>query len=425
MASTASSQPLRIVSRRAQILLQRHRENQHGYKPPTVKAAPKQEETPWPNSIKYSFFAACVVLVPMSIGQAIAMSPRLRDWILGNDVGDDDSAPFTSSRGIISLVRNYWGNEDYVPPTDRPRLNYATPGYRNEWQEDHVSSLLHLFGMFTPTKIDSSSDTVPKGNNSVSMSLENEPSTNIRRDQSILSQYLSSKTNPEGVKARLTLIPRGSNDIMEEGGPNNENAGYETECTFPANTSMNTLRALCQGSDAQSLKRDLAESDPTFLSQSSNERIRTKSWNEDCRWVVSFVDSEEDTNDATVGNAFDGDERGAPFTSQREQGSSNLLRHNTAIHSSWTYFPESSNHSPAASPLGPGRNAQGDSSDGTTTDTSAESLDALRLQHQVATLEQELKDPSSLRDRDGMYEELKLARRELRDLKPWWRRFGV
>mmetsp|Transcript_1506 Transcript_1506/g.3196 ORF Transcript_1506/g.3196 Transcript_1506/m.3196 type:complete len:434 (-) Transcript_1506:202-1503(-) len=431
-SATATHQPLRIVSRRAQLLLQRHRAG--GQLPKSaVKSAPKKDESPWPNSLKYTFYSVCVVMVPLSIGQAIALSPRMRDWMLGDDVGDDDSSPVTSSRGIISLVRSYWGHEDYAPPVDKPQLKHTTPGHRKESQEDNISSLLDLFWLYTPKKESSSNTAAEK--NSISMSLENEPPTNIRNDQNILSQYLSAKTNPSGVKARLTLLPC-ANESMEEGSLNTDDAGYETECTFPANTSMNTLRELCQGSDAQSLKRDLAESDPTFLSKSSTERIRTQSWNEDCRWVVSFVDPED--NDVTVGNAFDGDDAvaqitgvgGASFDSQQEnkpsssQEASKVLRHNTAIHSSWTYFPESANHTPAASPLGPATNAQAGSSD-TPTDTSAESLDTLRLQHQIATLEQELKDPSSLRDRDGMYEELQMAKTELRSLKPWWRRLGV
>jgi hypothetical protein len=45
-----------------------------------------------------------------------------------------------------------------------------------------------------------------------------------------------------------------------------------------------------------------------------------------------------------------------------------------------------------------------------------------QLQHQITTLKQELNDPNSFRDRDGMYEELKQAKRELRSLKPWWRK---
>ena len=226
---------------------------------------------------------ACVVAVPLSIGQAIALSPRLREWMLGDDV-EEDGGGF-SSRKIISLVRNYWGCEDYVPPVGRPQLKHAEPGHRYEWKEDNQSSFLALVGLYTPKDVSDASNTPT--NDEVPMSLVNEPPSNVRHDQNILSQYLSTKTNPTGVKTRLSLLPFST---MDEGVnvDTDGDAGYETECTFPANTSTNTLRELCQGSDAQGLKRDLAEGDPAFRSKSIDETIRTKSWNEDCSWVASL-----------------------------------------------------------------------------------------------------------------------------------------
>ena len=58
-----------------------------------------------------------------------------------------------------------------------------------------------------------------------------------------------------------------------------------------------------------------------------------------------------------------------------------------------------------------------------TVNTTDNSLQVQRLQYQIATLENDLRDSSSMRDRDDMAEELRLAKRELRSLKPWYKRF--
>jgi len=344
--------------------------------------------------------------------------------MLGDDVEEEDgSSGGFSSRRIISLVRNYWGCEDYVPPVDRAQLKHAAPGHRYEWKEDNQSSFLALVGLYTPKEVSDTSNTPAE--DEVPMSLANEPPSNVRNDQNILSQYLSTKTNPTGVKTRLSLLPFST---MDEGAnvDTDGDAGYETECTFPANTSTNTLRELCQGSDAQGLKRDLAEGDPAFRSKSIDETIRTKSWNEDCRWVVNFSDSDDGSVGGTANDfaPIDGglsDSFGGNTAS--EEASKELL-HNTSIHSSWSYFADLASTA-ATSPLG-SRSVTTSATAGSSTASatvSADPLQAQKLQHQIATLEEELKDSSSLRDRDGMYEELRLAKRELRGLKPLWKRF--
>ncbi len=102
------------------------------------------------------------------------------------------------------------------------------------------------------------------------------------------------------------------------------------------------------------------------------------------------------------------------------------LRHDT--HSSRLYFPEpaddmvdtpsgNAGNAPVGSAgtkaVGPG-NASAPSY--------GETLQIQKVQHQIEMLEKELNDPSSMRDWDGMCEELTLTKRELRSLKPWWGR---
>lgn len=382
--------------------------------------------------------------VPFAIGQALASSPKLREYVLGEDVDiiekDDstgggsgtDGDGMLSSKTILSMVRSYWGHEDYVPPIDRMPLKHATPGYRHAWQEDNFSSALKLLGLYSRTD---NTDVNTAG--SIPMSLDNEPPYHIRHDQKILSQYLSTTTNPLGVKTRLTLLPSSSASTSSSGSEDDVDniAGYDTICTLPANITMNTLRSLCKGSDAQAMKRDLAEkSDLAFLSKSTSERIRTYCWREDCRWVVNFPDDDDDddnnavTLDGSIGDDASFDPNSHPHSLQN---ASDVLRHNTSIYSSWNYFPDSSGSATAALASSLGSSSASTavkkvgiagSSNTTITSSSMESLQMQKLQYHISELERELKDPSSLRDRDSMYEELRLAKRELRKLKPWWRR---
>ena len=160
-------------------------------------------------------------------------------------------------------------------------------------------------------------------------------------------------------------------------------------------------------------------------------RLRTKSWREECSWTVDFADDDDNKQDITYDN-FD-DEEVAHISVLGGSGlgeggtsdsSSKELRHFTAIHSSWTFFPESVNV-PVTSPTAMGSVASGSSSTSTTTASTSITTDSIqeqRLKHQITTLENELNDSSSMRDRDDMYEELRLAKREMRSLKPWYKR---
>jgi len=387
-----------------------------------------------------------VASVPFAIGQALASSPKLREYVLGEDVDIIDSGSGTdddgvlSSKNILSMVRSYWGHEDYVPPIDRMPLKHATPGHRHAWQEDNFSSALKLLGLYSRTNDNSTANTddntdEENGSSNIPMSLDNEPPYHIRHDQKILSQYLSTTTNPSGVKTRLTLLPCASTSNSSGSEDDVDNiAGYDTICTLPANITLNTLRLLCKGSDAQAMKRDLAEkSDLAFLSKSTSERIRTYCWREDCRWVVNFPDDDDDDNAAALdGTIGDYASLGSNSHDHSQQNASDVLRHNTSIYSSWNYFPESSGSATAAlaSSLGSSSASTaakkigiaGSSNTTTSTSSSMDSLQMQKLQYHISELERELKDPSSLRDRDSMYEELRLAKQELRKLKPWWRR---
>lgn len=436
----------RIISRRAQALLKTHAPNRFPTSSPKPKSS-KADETSWPKGVRYTFYTVCVASVPFSIGTAISLSPKLREWMTGDGApateDDASSSSGLSGKKLIRVVRQYWGTEDEIPFVDRPAAGYITPGSRKAWQEDNYSSFLHLIGLDNETINDTEKNL---GGEEVPLSLENEPPANIRHGQELLDKFLSPITNPEGVKTRLTLLPCTDDEDVD-------NAGYDTECTLPANVSLDTLRQMCKGSDAQYTRKVLADSWPDFRLVSSNERLRTGSWSKDCRWVVSFVDDDESESEATDksgGNNIDdlvadvvvyGDKgadvvmAAAGGSLSQEDDNSEVLRKSTSIHSSWSYFPELANGTaaptgPASSPLGTSMGAGGRSASSASSATQQQpsmsiSNDDLRiqqLQHQITTLKQELNDPNSFRDRDSMYEELNQAKRELRSLKPWWRR---
>ncbi len=424
MSAAAPVAGRRIVSRRAQALLKAHAPDRFPASPTKSKSS-KVDETSWPKGVRYTFYTVCAASVPFSIGTAISLSPKLREWMTGDGApAEDDNASGVSGQKIIRFVRQYWGTEDDIPYVDRPAAPYISPGSRKEWQEDNYASFLHLLGLDTKTEETENLGGVP-------LSLESEPPANVRHDQEELYKFLSPITNPEGVKTRLTLLPCTDDEDVE-------NAGYDTECTLPANVSLDSLRQMCKGSDAQYTRKVLADSWPDFRLVSSNERLRTGSWSKDCRWVVSFTDDEEseatDKNDLVADIVVYGDMKEETMVANEapsEENNSDLLRKNTSIHSSWSYFPELANGaapSSASSPLGTSMGAGGRSTSAATKQQqpsmsiSNDDLRIQQLQHQISTLKQELNDPNSLRDRDGMYEELNQAKQELRSLKPWWRR---
>ena len=421
--SAAAPGAARIVSRRAQALLKAHAPERFPSSKPKAKSS-KIDETSWPKGVRYTFYTVCAASVPFSIGTAISLSPKLREWMTGNEApAEDDDARGFSGQKLIRVVRQYWGTEDDVPYVDRPAAQYISPGSRKVWQEDNYSSFLHLLGLDAKTK-----ETENLGGE-VPLSLESEPPANIRHDQEQLDKFLSPITNPEGVKTRLTLLPCTDDEDVE-------NAGYDTECTLPANVSLDTLRQMCKGSDAQYTRKVLADSWPDFRLVSSNERLRTGSWSKDCRWVVSFVDDEESEATDNQGDLVadivvygdKGEESMVANESPSEANNSEMLRKSTSIHSSWSYFPELASGAAPGPALGPSMGAGGRSASATTKQQqpsmsmSNDDLRIQQLQHQISTLKQELNDPNSFRDRDSMYDELKQAKSELRSLKPWWRR---
>ncbi|KAL7475391.1 hypothetical protein ACHAW6_001307 [Cyclotella cf. meneghiniana] len=414
-SATASTGNLRIVSRRANALMQKHIEAKKtpaSAPPPhyNVKDHLHNAETPWPKSIRYTFFTACAAAVPFSIGSAIAMSPRLRDSLA------DDTDPDVTTNKIVHLVRQYWGSYDYLPPVDRPPMNHVLPGRRLKWQEDNWSSFLAAIGLYTSREGGSTID-ILNPNDEIPISLDNEPPANIRHEKSLLARYLSPEYNSSGVNARLSLIPC---DMIVE----YDNIGHEFECKLPANASLLSVRNIIGVSNSSDAIQKLESLFPgASCLRSSREGV---GWAMTYRLALDFnnVLAAQELVGHSSADYFESssDTDSEVINSQSNQSPNMLLRH-TSIHSSWSYFPDdnSSTTSKATSSKVPAATRSSEILVNNIKDLKSERIE--QLKYQISTLEKSLSDPSSLRDRDDMYAELKLAKQELSGIKPkWWKR---
>mmetsp|Transcript_27720 Transcript_27720/g.53675 ORF Transcript_27720/g.53675 Transcript_27720/m.53675 type:complete len:473 (+) Transcript_27720:157-1575(+) len=460
-AAFKSPQQLRLVSRRAQGLLQKHLASKN----PSSKSDPASKgrgannaasETPWPKPLRYAFYTGCAAAVPFTIGTAIAMSPRLREFLLDDDVftsgahdeeereNDGHVARVSNVVKLVNLVRRYWGEPDYVPPVDQPFMAHTLPGHRNQWQENNWSSLLHFLGLDQSTSRSSSSDNIP-------MSFENEPSTQIRKQQDVIAQYLSTEHNPTGVKTRISLVPCNLAEDVISGEDRNQRS---VVCHLPPNVSIGALTKDAyyttnnsNGDTENDLKEKFGDLFPNLESSriidlliSSNNGANDSG----CyRLALSFAGADSDDNVTADGvETFSTDSIPSTVTLPEENDTEKLkganeaywLRSNTSIHSSWTYFAELANGSsngnaPVSSKFGGESSTQSASSTTSTKhvssngDFSQDNLRIQQLQNQITSLQNELKDLSSLRDIDTIQEELAMAKKELRSLKPgFWRR---
>lgn len=428
--ATLSPKNIRIVSRRAQHILQKHAPNKSpGSAGGKAGAKAAEKEAPWPPTLRYLFYTVCTAAVPFSIGTAISMSPRLRDLMLGDETTTDAEGKKTTSNSaaLVNFVRQYWGVPEYFPPVDQPSMTHVVPGKKNAWEEDNWSSFLKLMGLYSSP---SSGSTTGSSEEILPLSFENEPPSTVRRQQEILSNYLSPAVNPSGVKTRLSLIPSTIDPLSD---PSEQGLlGNETVHNLPPNVSLKALREEIHMSDIGHAQKVLKE---TFPSLESTVLFENKSYgggsgSGSYRWVLQFADTDEDNNSSSNITDDAMDNLDGDMSSERlPEGAADakILRHCTSINSSWSYFPNistSSNGLKSGATTNPSMKAAANSGSATSNaDNSKNIVRIQQLEYQIASLQNEMKDSASLRDRDTMEEELKLFKSELRSLQPrWWRR---
>ena len=396
MSATATQQSFRVASRRAQSLLENHLASKRPPRTKTEKsnASDKSTETPWPKSIRYTFYTACAAAVPFSIGSFIAMSPRLRDSL--SDETDPEQSGVTSNN-LVHFVRQYWGNYEYIPPIDRVQLVNVVPGRKLEWQEDNWTSFLEFLGLYSPKE----GGSVPfDPNEGVPITLENEPPAKIRYEQTSLARFLSPEYNPAGVKVRLSLLPNG---VFGD----QENSTHEFEFSVPTNTSLSALRNeinVSNGFDAVQKVNSLFSGQNIL--QNDEENI---DWNGTYRCVLDFDSVSEnqsldDDTSAAFANAMTATQD--KILQSSSQDTSKMILSNTSSHSSWAYNP-STNATGNSNSSNTSVSKFSSSSDSSTlsanTDPNVNNTRVEQLKYQISTLQKELKDPSSLRDRGKSY----------------------
>lgn len=393
--SKATPQNFRIASRRAQSLYEKHLASKRppGSTVTKINTADKSADTPWPTPLRYTFYTVCAAAVPFSIGSMIAMSPRIRDSLVDETDPDDNGM---TTNNLVHLVRQYWGDYDYVPPTDRVEIDNVEPGRRLEWQEDNWSSFLAFLGLYTSK--DGQSSVRRQNSEGDSISLQNEPPANVRDEQTRLARFLSTEYNPSGVGVRLSLL-----QIETFGGDFNTNTTHEFEFRLPAHVSLSPLRNVLDISGASDAVQKLNDLFPGMdILQSDDPGI---DWNGSYRCVLDFLSNRGDESDEKGSNDLLGDtssndsESNCTSSSAVFPDTSKIILSNTSSHSSWAYVPEqtsfgSSNTSP--SKLNSSASTSGSAQAG------AQNINNARIEHlqyQISVLNQELKDPSSLRDR--------------------------
>lgn len=368
------------------------------------------------------------------------MSPRLRDSLA--DETDPEESGLTSNN-LVRLVRHYWGNYDYVPPSDRVVMDNVLPGRRLEWQEDNWSSFLAFLGLYTPK--DGQSNIVVDPNEGIPISFENEPPASIRREQTLLARFLSPEYNPSGVKVRLSLLPY---EVLGH----QQSSSQDFELILPPNASISTLRDVVSVASASDAMQKVKSHFP------GANILDNVDQNIDCngtyRCALDFISvSEDETSDGDNTQAFTDSE--TPSTSPLDDTSKFILR-NTPSQSSWSFVPSANNTADNKMKSPSGLEVSSESSmPSRTSEHDVNSARIEQLKYQISMLQNELKDPSCMRDRgklllffvfisfkpitgthspytqscrshfsfsDDMYAELRAANQELKKFKPWWRR---
>ena len=388
--SAAAPHNFRVASRRAQSLVEKHLASKRPPGSATKKSqTDKSAETPWPDNLRYAFYTVCAAAVPFSIGSVIAMSPRLRES-LSDDTDPDENG--MTSNNLVHLVRRYWGEYDYIPPVDHVQSATALPGRRLEWQDDNWSSLLAFIGLYSPK--DGTSTVGVDLNEGIPISFENEPPANERLRQTLLARYLSSEYNPAGEKVRLTLLSNTSTFGDEA------SSRHDFEFRLPTSASLAGLGDMVNVSNVSDAVKKINSLFPGVNILHDDQRFDGSSL---YHCVLDFSSDDDGLDEQnSVSLTYEGMHSTQSNESHTVEPSvldtSKMILQNTSSNSSWAYVQDAKQIQSSTSP----------SKFGSSTNTSKSSkhssndIDGARIEHlknQISTLQKELKDPTSLRDR--------------------------
>ena len=376
-----SPPPVRIVSRAS---LARHAPS-HPFlvkKPPPPPKIKDSSDVPWPLPMRIAGYTAMVLSIPYCGAHIISASPAVREWLEGDrpDLEDDCK----TGKQLVSLVRQYWGESEGLPYADRLAMEEKEHEGKDQQQQPGSGD--------QPAIVDWAV-------------LEADVPHDARVQQGKIEEM---KHQP--VSVRATLVPPGSTGLEYENGFDGTSSwSGKVEGTVPANRT--DLVTALGAAGWEGAKQDVTQAQRQGTSTTSSAGLAAVDFDDDT--ASANATSSSSSTSSTSDDGFKTDDEMDAFESAGYQIASDedeithLKRLTTtwsAWHheSSWADNSQSSTSSPSTS-----------SSARRSAPSGADALQIATLEHQIAQLQTDLKDPMCTRSFDDMERELKEARTEL------------
>lgn len=340
-------------------------------------------------------YTVMVLSVPYLGAHVIAASPSVREWLEGDRPDLEDDCP--TGKAIVDLVRTYWGDSEGLPYADRlamERMEHEGGEGGNDGGKENGKGEEPIVDWTV---------------------LESDPPHDVRMQQGVIEEL---KHRP--VSVRATLVPPDSIEMeLDDNDADGSNTAWRgrVEGTVAANRC--DLVAALGGAGWEDAKRDVTQAQ----SQGSSASVGLA--------AVDFDDDDDDDNTTTdAATATDGgirtDAEMDAFESSGYQIASmeNEVTHLKRLTTTWSAWHHESSWSGDNDSGGGGKAAQSGSSSSSSSARSApsgaEALQIATLEHRIAQLQADLKDPMCTRSFDDMERELKEARNELWRLRGGW-----
>ena len=355
-------------------------------------------------------YAAAVLAVPYCGAHVVAASPSVRDWLEGGrpDLEDDCK----TGKRIVALVREHWGESEGLPYADRLEMERA--------EHEHEGG-----GNGSGSGSGASGDSNGDRHLIVDWTvLENDAPHSQRVQQGLIEEL---KHRP--VSVRATMVPPDAVEVEESAGDGGGGAWRgRVEGTVAANRS--DLVTALGGAGWEDAKRDVTQV-VAGRAQSSGGGASVG------LAAVDFDDDDDDDGDATTAAhaAADGirtdaemdafESSGYRIASDEDEDEATHLKRLTTTWSAWHHEASWSDSAHNGGGSG-GKGAQSGSSSSSSSSSArsaprgADALQIATLEHRMAQLQADLKDPMCTRSFDDMERELKEARHELWRLKGGW-----
>ena len=339
-------------------------------------------------------YTAMVLSVPYIGAHVIAGSPSVREWLEGDRPDLEDDCP--TGKAIVDLVRTYWGDSEGMPYADRLVMERA------EHEGGEGGNGGNENGKGDEKIVDW---TV----------LESDPPHDVRMQQGVIEEL---KHRP--VSVRATLVPPNSIEMeLDDNDADGSNTAWRGRVEGTVAANRGDLVTALGGAGWEDAKRDVTQAQSQGGGTASGVGLA----------AVDFDDDDDGDDATTSADAADGgirtDAEMDAFESSGYQIASteNEVTHLKRLTTTWSAWHHESSWSGGNNSGGGGKAAQGGSSSSSAARSApsrAEALQIATLEHRIAQLQADLKDPMCTRSFDDMERELKEARNELWRLRGGW-----